>query len=338
MTMQRTPLLLSRLVDRGARVAPNEQVVTRLPNGLHRQTLAQTRARAAQLAHALAADGVKLGDRVASLLWNNHRHLEMYQAIPSMGAVLHTLNLRLAVGDRRGNVGVILLKRVNELSLLEIAELVWTKSIERALGRWPGERDCRRLKRLPSFLFHWLWTAYQWLDTRCRLPTLGRLDELRSGAVFVNELSFHGAPPMRCYKPSRFPDESVAVSVTIGPTEEKVVVRHGTPQVAKVALLITRVDHRLADANQLGQFVATLRDYLQHPGVMENVPAARGYTGGFGVDLMLKDLGLATDAAKQAKQPVVLGAVAQQLYQTLSAQGSGGKDFSAIINLFKKVT
>ncbi|HEY8121930.1 MAG TPA: AMP-binding protein, partial [Myxococcota bacterium] len=95
MTMQRTPLLLSRLVDRGARVAPNEQVVTKLPNGLHRQTLAQTRARAAQLAHALAADGVKLGDRVASLLWNNHRHLEMYQAIPSMGAVLHTLNLRL---------------------------------------------------------------------------------------------------------------------------------------------------------------------------------------------------------------------------------------------------
>jgi 3-hydroxyisobutyrate dehydrogenase len=76
--------------------------------------------------------------------------------------------------------------------------------------------------------------------------------------------------------------------------------------------------------------------YNPYPGVMENVPAARGYTGGFGVDLMLKDLGLATDAAKQAKQPVVLGAVAQQLYQTLSAQGSGGKDFSAIINLFKK--
>jgi len=99
MTMQRTPLLLSRLMDRGARIAPNEQVVTKLPNGLHRQTLAQTRARAAQLANALSADGVKQGDRVASLLWNNHRHLEMYQAIPSMGCVLHTLNLRLALGE-----------------------------------------------------------------------------------------------------------------------------------------------------------------------------------------------------------------------------------------------
>jgi 3-hydroxyisobutyrate dehydrogenase len=78
--------------------------------------------------------------------------------------------------------------------------------------------------------------------------------------------------------------------------------------------------------------------YNPYPGVMDNVPASRGYTGGFGTDLMLKDLGLATDAAKQARQPVVLGAVAQQLYQTLSAQGSGSKDFSAIINLFKKIT
>ena len=75
--------------------------------------------------------------------------------------------------------------------------------------------------------------------------------------------------------------------------------------------------------------------YNPYPGVMDNVPAARGYTGGFGADLMLKDLGLAADAARQARQPVVLGAAAQQLYQLFSAQGSGGKDFSAIINLYK---
>ena len=76
--------------------------------------------------------------------------------------------------------------------------------------------------------------------------------------------------------------------------------------------------------------------YNPYPGVMENVPAARGYTGGFGADLMLKDLGLAADAARLARQPVVMGAAAQQLYQLFSAQGSGGKDFSAIINVFKK--
>jgi 3-hydroxyisobutyrate dehydrogenase len=76
--------------------------------------------------------------------------------------------------------------------------------------------------------------------------------------------------------------------------------------------------------------------YNPYPGVVETAPAARGYTGGFGVDLMLKDLGLATEAAKSAKQPVVLGAVAQQLYQSFSSQGHGGLDFSAIIKMNEK--
>lgn len=74
--------------------------------------------------------------------------------------------------------------------------------------------------------------------------------------------------------------------------------------------------------------------YNPYPGVMDNVPASRGYSGGFGSDLMLKDLGLATEAARQSRQPVVLGALAQQLYQTFSAQGNGGLDFSAIIKMY----
>ncbi len=75
--------------------------------------------------------------------------------------------------------------------------------------------------------------------------------------------------------------------------------------------------------------------YNPYPDVIESAPASRGYTGGFGVDLMLKDLGLATEAAKFAKEPVVLGAVAQQLYQLFSSQGNGQLDFSAIIKLNK---
>lgn len=76
--------------------------------------------------------------------------------------------------------------------------------------------------------------------------------------------------------------------------------------------------------------------YNPYPGVLENVPSSRGYTGGFGSDLMLKDLGLAAEAAKSAKQPIPLGSLAQQIYQTFSLQGNGGLDFSAIINLFHK--
>ncbi len=76
--------------------------------------------------------------------------------------------------------------------------------------------------------------------------------------------------------------------------------------------------------------------YNPYPGVLENAPAARGYSGGFGSDLMLKDLTLVTEAAKAAKQPVMLGAAAQQLYQMHSAMGNGGLDFSSIIKLYKK--
>lgn len=99
MTMQQTPLLLSRILGRGAQLDPNEEVVTLLHNGTHRQTLKTTWDHANQLAGALNAHGIKVGDRVASFMWNNYRHLELYQAIPSMGAVLHTLNVRLSPTD-----------------------------------------------------------------------------------------------------------------------------------------------------------------------------------------------------------------------------------------------
>ncbi|HEX6632940.1 MAG TPA: NAD-binding protein, partial [Usitatibacter sp.] len=76
--------------------------------------------------------------------------------------------------------------------------------------------------------------------------------------------------------------------------------------------------------------------YNPYPGVLENVPASRGYSGGFGVDLMLKDLTLVTEAAKSAKHPVLLGAIAQQVYQKHSVDGNGGKDFSSVILQYMK--
>jgi 3-hydroxyisobutyrate dehydrogenase len=72
-----------------------------------------------------------------------------------------------------------------------------------------------------------------------------------------------------------------------------------------------------------------------YPGVVETAPSSRGYTGGFGTDLMLKDLGLAADAAKAAKRPTFMGAIAQQLYQTVSTRGLGGLDFSSVIMLYR---
>jgi fatty-acyl-CoA synthase len=99
MTMQRTPLLMSRLMDRGSWIAPEEEVITRTAAGTHRMTYAESSARAHRLASALASHGIRPGDRVASFMWNGFRHLEMYHAIPCMGAVLHTLNIRLSPRD-----------------------------------------------------------------------------------------------------------------------------------------------------------------------------------------------------------------------------------------------
>ena len=130
----------------------------------------------------------------------------------------------------------------------------------------------------------------------------------------------------------------------------------GNGQVAKVAnnmllgISMVGVAEAMALGVSLGMDAKTLAGIINtstgrwwssevnnpYPDVLENVPASRGYTGVFGSDLMLKDLGLATEAARLAKQPVMMGAAAQQLYQAFSLQGNGNLDFSAIIKLYLK--
>ncbi len=90
------PLTLSHYLGRSGRYFPTSQVVWRKPDkSIARYTYTQLYARACQLANALKRLGVKDSDRVATLCWNHNAHLEAYFAVPSMGAVLHTLNLRL---------------------------------------------------------------------------------------------------------------------------------------------------------------------------------------------------------------------------------------------------
>ena len=72
------------------------------------------------------------------------------------------------------------------------------------------------------------------------------------------------------------------------------------------------------------------------PGVLENAPASRGYSGGFGNDLMLKDLGLAVEAAIGSGATIPLGELARNLYAMNRNQGRGGLDFSSVVKLFLK--
>ncbi|MFF9555025.1 long-chain fatty acid--CoA ligase [Streptomyces albus] len=91
------PLLVSRILTHGSTVHGRSRITTWTGEGEpRRQSFAETGARAAQLAHALRDElGVRPGDVLGTLMWNNAEHVEAYFAVPSMAAVLHTLNLRL---------------------------------------------------------------------------------------------------------------------------------------------------------------------------------------------------------------------------------------------------
>ena len=94
-TMMDVPLTVTAIMRHGTSAYPDAEVVSLTGAGKRRQTYAATGVRVARLANALRALGVDGDQRVATLMWNNAEHLEAYLAIPSMGAVLHTLNLRL---------------------------------------------------------------------------------------------------------------------------------------------------------------------------------------------------------------------------------------------------
>ena len=94
--MQQRPLLISTLVDYAAGQHGAREIVSRDPAGaIHRSTYAEVATRAKRIAGALDALGLEPGDRVATLAWNGHRHLELYYGVASSGRVLHTVNPRL---------------------------------------------------------------------------------------------------------------------------------------------------------------------------------------------------------------------------------------------------
>ena len=94
--MQDRPLMISSIIEHAATFHPLTEIVTRTIEGpIHRSTYLEVRNRAKRVANALPGLGVRAGDRVATLAWNTHRHLELYYGVSGSGAVLHTVNPRL---------------------------------------------------------------------------------------------------------------------------------------------------------------------------------------------------------------------------------------------------
>ena len=94
--LMNTPLLMEHLFTYATTYYPRREVITRTAGGIQRFSYAQFGERTRRLSSALATLGVRRGDRVGTLAWNDHRHLEAYFGIPCMGSVLHTINIRLA--------------------------------------------------------------------------------------------------------------------------------------------------------------------------------------------------------------------------------------------------
>ena len=147
-TMQDGPLLISRILAHGSTIHGTSQVITWTGEAEpHRRSFAEIGARAGQLAHALRDDlGVHADERVATLMWNNAEHVEAYFAIPSMGAVLHTLNLRLPAEQLAWIVNHaadrVVIANGSLLPLLAPL-LPHLKTVEHVVVSGPGDRSAR---------------------------------------------------------------------------------------------------------------------------------------------------------------------------------------------------
>ncbi len=131
-TMMDVPLNIRWIFEHAVRNNPAREIVSRLDDGsTFRYTYAGFAKRVAKLAHALVKLGVQPGDRVASFAWNTHRHLELYYAVPMIGAVLHTTNIRLFPEQ----VAWVLQHGGDRLVFVD-ASLV--EALERALATAPG--------------------------------------------------------------------------------------------------------------------------------------------------------------------------------------------------------
>src|ERR671928_1214587 len=139
--MMERPLLIRDIAERAERLFGDREIVSVTHGDVERSSYAEVVERARRVASSLQRLGVRPGDRVATFGWNSARHLELYLAVPAMGAVLHTLNIRLHADDLRYIAGhaedrVVFL----DASLAEVMPRLDGVEHEVLMPDGPGER------------------------------------------------------------------------------------------------------------------------------------------------------------------------------------------------------
>jgi hypothetical protein len=158
---------------------------------------------------------------------------------------------------------VCLLTEVDRKPLSQIARELWRHSRDLAKGTSASQRDEWIFRAIPGplrgLLFRLMIRGSNWVNWPA---ALWGHRTLRAGTM-INYLGQRGAPPMRFFKASRFPNDTATLNVTMGPTQTDAGQEPAAP-------LIVRADHRVVDAYQLGQFVGDLRAYLSDPAALED--------------------------------------------------------------------
>ncbi|HWI28252.1 MAG TPA: 3-(methylthio)propionyl-CoA ligase [Stellaceae bacterium] len=132
--MMDRPLLIGALIQYAAEYHGDTAIVTRTVEGpIHRYTYAEAERRARQLAKAMRRLGIGLGDRVATLAWNTHRHFELYFAVSGIGAICHTLNPRLFAEQLR-----YIVNHADDRMLF--LDLTFVPIAEKMAAEWPRVR------------------------------------------------------------------------------------------------------------------------------------------------------------------------------------------------------
>jgi fatty-acyl-CoA synthase len=98
-SMMQVPLSVGSMMEHAEKFFPKKEVISQTHDKLHRLNYGEIGQRTRRLMSILNEMGIRQGDRVGTLAWNHHRHLEIYFAAPGMGAVLHTINIRLSPED-----------------------------------------------------------------------------------------------------------------------------------------------------------------------------------------------------------------------------------------------
>jgi hypothetical protein len=163
----------------------------------------------------------------------------------------------------KSGLDVMFFGNVDRKSIAEIAREAWRNS-QSAAGDHEGFPQPAYM-RLPRRVQSLLQPLHVWLVNHANLKVRGTNNRQRAASTMVNYFGHRGMAPMRSFKPSRLPYESVTLTVTMGAIEQRPTVVDGEVAIRPIAPIFVRADHRIVDAHEIGAFAETLRKLIGDP-------------------------------------------------------------------------